>query len=127
MEVFSSVDTIWVLLGAALVFFMQAGFAMVETGLTRAKNAGNIIMKNVMDFCCGTIVYWIFGFGLMFGASIYGFIGGAICSFRVIIRPPFPPKRLSFSKPCSAQQRQPSFRAPWRSVQNSRHICCILS
>ena len=76
MEVFSSVDTIWVLLGAALVFFMQAGFAMVETGLTRAKNAGNIIMKNVMDFCCGTIVYWIFGFGLMFGASIYGFIGG---------------------------------------------------
>ena len=48
---YSSVDTIWVLLGAALVFFMQAGFAMVETGLTRAKNAGNIIMKNLMDFC----------------------------------------------------------------------------
>ena len=47
---YSSVDTIWVLLGAALVFFMQAGFAMVETGLTRAKNAGNIIMKNLMDF-----------------------------------------------------------------------------
>ena len=50
---YSSVDTIWVLLGAALVFFMQAGFAMVETGLTRAKNAGNIIMKNLMDFALG--------------------------------------------------------------------------
>ena len=48
-QLFSSVDTIWVLLGAALVFFMQAGFAMVETGFTRAKNAGNIIMKNLMD------------------------------------------------------------------------------
>ena len=52
---FSSVNTIWVLVGAALVFFMQAGFAMVETGFTRAKNAGNIIMKNLMDFCIGTV------------------------------------------------------------------------
>ena len=54
---YSSVDTIWVLLGAALVFFMQAGFAMVETGLTRAKNAGNIIMKNLMDFALGTVAF----------------------------------------------------------------------
>ena len=66
---YSSVDTIWVLLGAALVFFMQAGFAMVETGFTRAKNAGNIIMKNLMDFACGSLVFWIFGFGLMFAGS----------------------------------------------------------
>ena len=51
---FSAVNTIWVLVGAALVFFMQAGFAMVETGFTRAKNAGNIIMKNLMDFAIGT-------------------------------------------------------------------------
>ena len=51
---YSAVNTIWVLVGAALVFFMQAGFAMVETGFTRAKNAGNIIMKNLMDFCIGT-------------------------------------------------------------------------
>lgn len=71
---FSSVNTIWVLLGAALVFFMQAGFAMVETGFTRAKNAGNIIMKNLMDFCIGTPVFWMVGFGLMFGAG-NGFIG----------------------------------------------------
>ena len=72
---FSSVDTVWVLLGAALVFFMQAGFAMVETGLTRAKNAGNIIMKNLMDFSLGSVVYWAVGFGLMFGVSAGGFIG----------------------------------------------------
>ncbi|MFQ7877587.1 MAG: ammonium transporter, partial [Enterocloster sp.] len=54
---FSAVNTIWVLLGAALVFFMQAGFAMVETGFTRAKNAGNIIMKNLMDFAIGTPLF----------------------------------------------------------------------
>ena len=71
---FSAVNTIWVLLGAALVFFMQAGFAMVETGFTRAKNAGNIIMKNLMDFCIGTPVFWLVGFGLMFGKG-NGFIG----------------------------------------------------
>lgn len=75
---FSALNTIWVLIGAALVFFMQAGFAMVETGLTRAKNAGNIIMKNLMDFCIGTPVFWIFGFGIMFGAGngLFGKIGG---------------------------------------------------
>lgn len=71
---FSSVNTIWVLLGTALVFFMQAGFAMVETGFTRAKNAGNIIMKNLMDFCIGTPIFWLIGFGIMFGAG-NGFIG----------------------------------------------------
>lgn len=72
---YSAVDTIWVLLGAVLVFFMQAGFAMVETGFTRAKNAGNIIMKNLMDFAIGTLVFWFIGFGLMFGGD-GAFIGG---------------------------------------------------
>ena len=66
---YSAVNTIWVLVGAALVFFMQAGFAMVETGFTRAKNAGNIIMKNLMDFCIGTPAFWLVGFGIMFGAG----------------------------------------------------------
>ncbi len=66
---FSAVDTLWTFLGAFLVFFMQAGFAMVETGFTRAKNAGNIIMKNFMDFSLGTIVFWCFGFGIMFGEN----------------------------------------------------------
>lgn len=73
---FSAVNTIWVLLGAALVFFMQAGFAMVETGFTRAKNAGNIIMKNLMDFSIGTPIFWLIGFGIMFGSGsgIFGWI-----------------------------------------------------
>ena len=73
-QVFSSADTIWVLLAAALVFFMQAGFAMVETGFTRAKNAGNILMKNLMDFSVGSLVFWMVGFGLMFGVG-NGLIG----------------------------------------------------
>ena len=68
---FSAVNTIWVLVGAALVFFMQAGFAMVEAGFTRAKNAGNIIMKNLMDFCIGTPVFWLVGFGIGEVSSIY--------------------------------------------------------
>lgn len=72
---YSSVNTIWVLVATALVFFMQAGFAMVETGFTRAKNAGNIIMKNLMDFCLGTPIYWLLGFGIMFGGSS-ALIGG---------------------------------------------------
>lgn len=75
MMEFSAVNTIWVLLGAALVFFMQAGFAMVETGFTRAKNAGNIIIKNLMDFAIGTPLFWLTGFGIMFGGA-GAFIGG---------------------------------------------------
>ena len=70
---FSAVNTIWVLLGAALVFFMQAGFAMCEAGFTRAKNTGNILMKNLMDFCIGTPLFWLFGFGIMFGAGTAAF------------------------------------------------------
>ncbi len=72
---FSAVNTIWVLVASALVFFMQAGFAMVETGFTRAKNAGNIIMKNLMDFCIGTVVFIIIGFGLFLGEDLVGLIG----------------------------------------------------
>ncbi len=66
---------IWFLIGAALVFFMQAGFAMVETGFTRAKNAGNIIMKNLMDFCIGTVVFILIGYGLLLGDDINGLVG----------------------------------------------------
>ena len=67
---------VWFLIGAALVFWMQAGFAMVETGFTRAKNAGNIIMKNLMDFCIGTVVFSILGYTLMMGEdALFGLIG----------------------------------------------------
>ena len=75
-SVLPEVFGIWFLIGAALVFFMQAGFAMVETGFTRAKNAGNIIMKNLMDFCIGTVVFIFLGFGLFLGEdALGGFIG----------------------------------------------------
>ena len=78
-EIFSVVNGevfgVWFLIGAALVFWMQAGFAMVETGFTRAKNAGNILMKNLMDFCIGTVVFILIGFGLLFGEDLVGLIG----------------------------------------------------
>lgn len=70
-------DILWTMVAAMLVFFMQAGFAMVETGFTRAKSAGNIMMKNLMDFAMGGIAFWAVGFGLMFGAS-NGFTGGSL-------------------------------------------------
>jgi Amt family ammonium transporter len=76
-----AIDTVWTLLAAFLVFFMQAGFAMVETGFTRAKNAANIIMKNLMDFSAGSLIYWLFGFGIMFGvdkAGLFGTTGFAV-------------------------------------------------
>jgi Amt family ammonium transporter len=72
---FSGLDTVWVLVAGFLVFFMQAGFAMVEAGFTRAKNASNIIMKNIMDVAIGSIAFWAVGFGLMFGADKLGIIG----------------------------------------------------
>lgn len=86
MDITTQLDTLWVLLGAALIFFMQAGFAMVETGFTRAKNAGNIIMKNLMDFACGSVVFWFIGYGLMMnqdggvigGLQIFGNLSGAM-------------------------------------------------
>ena len=81
-EIMNAVNTqifgVWFLIGAALVFWMQAGFAMVEAGFTRAKNAGNIIMKNLMDFCIGTCVFILIGFSLLLGE-----IGRASCRERV--------------------------------------------
>ncbi|KGE73809.1 ammonium transporter [Spirochaeta lutea] len=70
-------DMIWLVLAASLVFFMQAGFAMVEIGLTRAKNSGNIIMKNLMDFSVGAIAYWAVGWALMYGETLGGFVGSS--------------------------------------------------
>ena len=78
-EIMNAVNTqifgVWFLIGAALVFWMQAGFAMVEAGFTRAKNAGNIIMKNLMDFCIGTCVFILIGFSLLLGEDMIGLIG----------------------------------------------------
>lgn len=77
MELSQYLNIVWVMLGSILVFFMQAGFAMVETGFTRAKNASNIIMKNVLDFVIGSIVFYLIGFALMFGDSIGGIFGSS--------------------------------------------------
>jgi Amt family ammonium transporter len=77
-----AMDMVWLFLGASLVFIMQAGFAMVETGLTRAKNATNIVMKNLMDFCFGAIVYWAIGWGFMYGTDALGGLIGASDFFK---------------------------------------------
>ncbi len=74
-SVITDADTLWTCVAAFLVFFMQAGFAMVETGFTRAKNACNILMKNLLDFCIGSITFWLIGFGLMFGVTASGWFG----------------------------------------------------
>ena len=68
-EIVTAIDTIWVLVAAFLVFFMQPGFAMLEAGFTRAKNTGNILMKNLMDFCIASLGYWAVGFALMYGVG----------------------------------------------------------
>ena len=78
---YNSADVTWTLVAAFMVFFMQAGFALCEAGLTRAKNTGNILMKNMMDFCIGTPCYWIVGFGIMFGGT-----GALIGGFDPFIR-----------------------------------------
>ena len=105
----SSSFAIWFLIGASLVFFMQAGFAMVETGFTRAKNAGNIIMKNLMDFCIGTIMYIVLGFGLMMSEDyVMGIIG--IPNLEIF---------TNYSNFNSVQQQQQLFQELWLKEQNS--------
>ncbi len=76
-----SINNVWVLVAAILVMFMQAGFAMVEAGFTRRKNTANIMMKNLMDFSIGALIYWTIGYSLMYGESIMGFIGGFDLAF----------------------------------------------
>ncbi len=75
VDLATSLDTVWVLLASMLVFIMQAGFSLVEAGFGRTKNTANILMKNLLDFCVGTVLFWILGFGLMFGPSIGGLLG----------------------------------------------------
>jgi len=74
-EIRISLDSVWVVIGGILVFFMQAGFALIESGSVRSKNTVNVLMKNYMDTCIGGLVFWLFGFGLMFGLNQSGWIG----------------------------------------------------
>lgn len=75
MDLAMSIDTLWILIASALVFFMQAGFALIEAGFTRQKNTVNIMTKNIIDFALGSLLFWFIGFSLMFGADIAGLIG----------------------------------------------------
>ena len=116
---YNSADVTWTLVAAFLVFFMQAGFALCEAGLTRAKNTGNILMKNMMDFCIGTPCYWIVGFGIMFAGS-----GALIGGFDPFIRGSYdfgtlPVWVYAVFRPCSAPPPPPSFPARWPSAQSS--------
>jgi Amt family ammonium transporter len=74
-EISVSLDTLWILIAAAMVMFMQPGFAMVESGFTRSKNTANILMKNFLDFSVGSLIFWLVGFSIMFGTDLGGFIG----------------------------------------------------
>ena len=114
---------IWFLVGAALVFFMQCGFAMVEAGFTRAKNAGNIIMKNLMDFCLGTVVFILIGFGLLCGEDVAGIIGKRDLTFSRTMQTLTGP--ASYSIWYSVQQQQPLFPVLWQNVQSSFLIVFI--
>ena len=116
-DVSTIVFGVWFLVGAALVFWMQAGFAMVEAGFTRAKNAGNIIMKNLMDFCLGTVSFMILGSSLLLGSSDWENHHG-ICSFTLKTMT----GQASYSTLCSVQQQQPSCQELWQREQSSLHI-----
>ena len=96
-----SVDTVWMLLAAMLVFFMQPGFALCEAGFTRSKNTANILFKNFVDFIFGSLLFWLVGFGFMFGNGGEGFVGL-----------------------CSVPLRLLSCRERWQSARSSR---CIVS
>ncbi len=84
-SIIANLNIVWTLVAAILVFWMQAGFAMVESGFARSKNTVNILMKNLMDFCIGTLVFYAIGFGLMFGSSKYGIIGSDLFFMKGIV------------------------------------------
>ena len=110
-----AVNEMWIVLAAVLVMFMQAGFALVEAGFTRAKNAGNIIMKNVMDFSVGGLVYWAFGFALAYGGSS---VGGFFAYGELLLQRQRDGSSGS-SRSCSPRPRQRSSRARWPVASSS--------
>ena len=113
----SEVFGVWFLIGAALVFWMQAGFAMVEAGFTRAKNTGNILMKNLMDFCIGTVMFILIGFGLFLGEDLVGLIGkpgfDIFTDYANLTGP------ISYLTLCSVQLLLPSYLVLWLKEQDS--------
>jgi len=124
---YSAIDTIWILFGAVLVFFMQAGFAMLETGFTRAKNAGHIVLKNLMDFAIGSLVFYIVGFGIMYGKSCGGIIGvpDHFYSWRLFCFVSLG-SLCAFFKWCFAELRQQLFPEQWLNAPSSFLMSPIL-
>lgn len=121
-EVQTNLNVVWTLIAGILVFTMQAGFALVETGFTRAKNAANIMMKNLMDFAAGSLGFYLIGAALMFGASkAAGWLGwGGLGMPSLATGGAFGIGRSSSSKRCSPQLPQPSFPERLPSASNSR-------
>ena len=112
-EISGVIFGVWFLIGAALVFWMQAGFAMVEAGFTRAKNTGNILMKNLMDFCIGTVVFILIGFSLLLGEDVLGFIGKPGFDIFTSYK-----DQTLYSTWFSVRQQQLSYQELWLREQN---------
>ena len=123
LEFSAELQGVWFLIGAALVFWMQAGFAMVEAGFTRAKNTGNIIMKNLMDFCIGTVVFILIGFGLLLGEDLVGLIGKP--GFDILRRMSFSWSNFVFNLVFCATTAT-IVSVLWQSVQSSFLTVSIL-
>jgi Amt family ammonium transporter len=113
---FLALNTLWVLMAAFLVFFMQAGFGMVEVGLIRAKNACNILMKNLLDYCMASLAYFIFGYAIMFGGSgaLFGTKGWFLIEAESSAGLPL--MRFGCFRPLSVVPRPPSSPAAWRNA-----------
>lgn len=117
-ELALGLNTVWMLLAAMLVFFMQPGFALVEAGFTRVKNTANILMKNFVDFMFGSLLYWFIGFGLMFGCQENSSecpTSSTFLSWTTV----FPEKVFWFSRPYSVQRQPQSYQEQWQNVPNS--------
>lgn len=115
-EISGVIFGVWFLIGAALVFWMQAGFAMVEAGFTRAKNTGNILMKNLMDFCIGTVVFILIGFSLLLGEDVLGFIGKRDLTSLHLTK--ILTGQTLYSTWFSVRQQQLSYQELWLREQN---------
>ena len=144
-ELATGLNTVWMLLAAMLVFFMQPGFALVEAGFIRTKNTANVLMKNLVDFMFGSILFWFIGFGLMFG--IGGFVGAphffnleamdkiidnglpieGFLIFQTVFCATAGPRGPMAATVFSAPGRPPSCPEPWRNVPGSPCIWSILS
>ena len=121
-EIVTGLNTVWMLLAAMLVFFMQPGFALVEAGFIRTKNTANVLMKNLIDFMFGSILFWFIGFGLMFGVG--GFVGTPHFFFNLdimdkVIDNGLPIEGFLIFQTVFCATAAPSYQELWQNVLNS--------